>query len=184
MGRPAVARTAPQEANLRTTAHPAVPDGGLLRAAMGSFPTGVALLGCGSGADSQLMTANSVLSVSLDPMLILVSVRETARIRTAIEQSGGYAVSILSREQRRLSDLFARHDRPTGLEAAALVGAKGGGHAMVAGALAAIECSVLRVDPAGDHVLFLGEVQAIRLGTPNAAPLVFHRGGYPRLDAG
>jgi flavin reductase (DIM6/NTAB) family NADH-FMN oxidoreductase RutF len=48
-----------------------------LRAAMGLFPTGVTVVTTGRGEATEGMTANAVISVSLDPLLLLVSVRRT-----------------------------------------------------------------------------------------------------------
>jgi flavin reductase (DIM6/NTAB) family NADH-FMN oxidoreductase RutF len=147
------------------------------RAAMGRFPTGVALLAHGSAATLQAMTVNSVVSVSLDPLLLLVSVRTTSRMRRHLDTATRFVVHVLSAAQADMAALFARTDRPTGAAAARRLGA-GADDLLLPGAVAAFGCVPHARHPAGDHVLYLGEVVALRTGPDEPPPLLFHRGGY------
>ena len=66
------------------------------RDAMGLFPTGVTLVTArGPDGADQAMTANSVTSVSLDPLLLLVCVEHASRLHAAVLESGLWAVSVL-----------------------------------------------------------------------------------------
>ena len=156
-----------------------------LRAAMGLFATGVTVVTSGRGAAAEGMTANAVISVSLEPPLFLVSVHRDARLNPRIRETGSYAVNLLSADQEGLSRLFASPERSSGLPA---VKALGGGYGatdapLAAGAMAAIECELEAVYPGGDHALFLGRVVAVRMGDTRKGPLIFHGGGYPTLGA-
>src|ERR671930_508449 len=104
------------------TTGPATTDTMAYRRAMGLFPTGVALITVGSRATAEAVTVNSLTSVSLDPMLVLISIRWDGKIRNKIENVGGFCVNILSEEQLPLSDSFARKDRPTGMAATQRLG--------------------------------------------------------------
>lgn len=156
-------------------------DPAAFRAAMGLFPTGVAIVTTGASAKAEAMTVNSVISVSLDPLLFLVSIHRDARLNRRIRAEGCYAASILARDHRGLSDLFASPRRPAGLRAVRALGDIRGttGTPLVAGALASIECGLEAVVAGGDHDLFLGGVRALAMENPDAEPLVFHRGRYP-----
>jgi flavin reductase len=153
------------------------------RETMGLLPTGVAIVTCGSGADTQAVTASSLTSVSLDPLLVLVSIRSDGKIRGAIEDAGSFAVGILHEAQQELSSGFAAGDRPAGSEAMKALGGTVGqtGTAIVDGALAALECDVQSQYQGGDHELFIGRVRAIRHGDTSRKPLLYHRGDYARL---
>src|SRR5437588_10218222 len=77
-----------------------------LRAAMSLFPTGVTIVTTGHGEAAEGMTANAVISVSLDPLLFLVSVHKGARLNQRIKEESYYAVNLLAADQEGLSRLF------------------------------------------------------------------------------
>ena len=157
-----------------------------LRNAMRLFPSGVTVVTTGSGEGAEGMTANAVISVSLDPPLFLVSVHKEARIHDRIREEGYYAVNVLSGDQEGLSRLFASPERSSGLPAVRSLGGGYGvtGAPLAAGALAVVECEVESIHPAGDHDLFIGRVVGVRLGDAGKGPLVYHEGGYPTLKSG
>ena len=158
-------------------------DGSALRSAMSHFPTGVTVVTSGREERAEGMTANAVISVSLDPLLFLVSVHKEARLNPRIREEGYFAVNILADDQEGLSRLFASPERSSGLQAIHSLGGGYGstGAPLATGALAAIECVLEEVYPGGDHDLFLGRVVAIRMGDTRKGPLVYHEGGYPSL---
>ena len=154
-----------------------------LRAAMSLFPTGVTVVTTGSGEGTEAMTANAVLSVSLDPLLFLVSVHKDARLNTRIREEGFFAVNLLAADQEGLSRLFSSPERSSGLPAANSLGGGSGstGALLAAGAMAAIECELEAIYPGGDHDLFMGRVAAVHMGDARKGPLIFHEGSYPSL---
>jgi len=156
-----------------------------LRAAMSQFPTGVTIVTSGREEWAEGMTANAVISVSLDPLLFLVSVHKDARLNPRIRETGSFAASILADDQEGLSRLFASPERSSGLQAIHSLGGGYGktGAPLAAGALAIIECELEAAYPGGDHDLFLGRVVDVRLGDTRKGPLVFHEGDYPIIKA-
>ncbi len=154
-----------------------------LREAMSLFPTGVTVVTTGHGEGTECMTANAVLSVSLDPLLFLVSVHKDARLNRRIREEGYYAVNLLAADQEGLSRLFASPERSSGPSALSSLGGGYGktGAPLAEGSLAAIECELESAYPAGDHDLFLGRVVAVHMGDARKGPLVFHEGSYPTL---
>ncbi len=160
-------------------------DASALRAVMSFFPSGVTVVTTGHGEGTEGMTANAVISVSLEPLLFLVSIHKDARLNQRIREEGYYAVNFLAADQEGLSRLFASPERSSGLSALNSLGGGYGktGAPLSAGSLAAIECELETVYPGGDHDLFLGRVVAVHLGDTRKAPLVFHEGSYPTLVA-
>ncbi len=159
-------------------------DSAALRSAMKHFPTGVTVVTSGREERAEGMTANAVISVSLDPLLLLVSVHKEARLNPRIREEGYFAANILADDQEGLSRLFASPERSSGLSAIRSLGGGYGstGAPLATGALAVIECELEEVYPGGDHDLFLGRVVAIRLGDTRKGPLVYHEGSYPTLQ--
>jgi flavin reductase len=131
------------------------------------------------------MTANAVISVSLDPLLFLVSVHKDARLNPRIREEGSFTVNLLADDQEGLSRLFASPERSSGLPALHSLGGGYGsvGAPLAAGALAAIDCELAEVYAGGDHDLFLGRVVEVRLGDTRKGPLIYHEGGYPSLKS-
>ena len=160
-------------------------DAEALRSAMRHFPTGVTVVTSGREERVEGMTANAVISVSLDPLLFLVSVHKDARINPRIREEGYFAVNLLADDQEGLSRLFASPERSSGLQALLSLG--GGysstGAPLAAGALAAIDCELAEIYAGGDHDLFLGRVVEVRLGDTRKGPLIYHEGAYPSLKA-
>ncbi|HXM56848.1 MAG TPA: flavin reductase family protein [Candidatus Dormibacteraeota bacterium] len=149
-----------------------------LRRVMRVFPTGVTIVTTGRDDDVQAMTANAVLSASLEPPLMLVSVHATSRMTHCVKASAGFVLNFLAGHQEHLARLFSTHDRPGGVPALAAMGGRCGhsGMPIVEGALAAIECELEAVHPAGDHELFLGRVVAMHLAETDGEALLFYRG--------
>jgi flavin reductase len=156
------------------------PSGDTLRGAMRLFPTGVTVITSGREERTEGMTANALISVSLAPLLFLVSVHKDARLNPRIQAEGYFAVNILADDQEGLSRLFASPERSSGLQALHSLGGGYGstGAPLAAGALAVIECELEEIYAGGDHDLFLGRVVAIRMGDTRKGPLVYHEGGY------
>jgi flavin reductase len=156
------------------------PSAEALKGAMRLFPTGVTVVTSGREERAEGMTANAVITVSLDPLLFLVSVHKGARLNPRIREEGYFAVNILAADQEGLSRLFASPERSSGLQAIHSLGGGYGstGAPLAAGALAVIECELETVYPGGDHDLFIGRIVAIRMGDTRKGPLVYHEGGY------
>src|SRR5207244_2704150 len=117
------------------------------------------------------LTANAVCSVSLEPPLILVCVDKTAESHPAFERSQAFVVNILSDRQQELSRRFAVSG---GEKFVGLPCRNGGtGAPILEGALAHVECRVVAAHDAGDHTIYIGEVQDADIG--EGAPLLFFR---------
>jgi flavin reductase (DIM6/NTAB) family NADH-FMN oxidoreductase RutF len=131
------------------------------------------------------MTANSLTTVSLEPLLLLCCLRRGAAMGELIQAAGCFGVSILSRAQEPLARHFANPRRAAGaaqFDNIAWYAGEASGAPLLDGALAAIECDVHRVLPAGDHLIFLAGVLDLERSERDD-PLLFFRGGYRELNA-
>jgi flavin reductase (DIM6/NTAB) family NADH-FMN oxidoreductase RutF len=154
-----------------------------LRQAAGCFATGVTVVTSRQGEHGYGMTANSFTSVSLDPPLVLVCVIAGTEGSDVIEQNGNFAVNILAVDQEPISRYFASKDRPRGPDSFRDVSHRVGvtGCPIIDGVAGHLDCTLVASHMAGDHVIFVGEVQALDVA-PDRAPLVFHGGGYRVLQ--
>lgn len=162
---------------------PARPDTQAFRRVAGRFATGVTVVTTVLDGRHLAMTANSFVSVSLDPLLVLVSVRRDARFHDPVLAAGVWGVSVLAADMSQASRDFARSGGPSRSAGGELAGwphslGPHTGVALLDGALAVLECATAAVHPAGDHSLVIGEVLGLREQRLDAAPLVFYQGSY------
>lgn len=146
------------------------------RGCVGEFATGVAVVTAEHEGVPAGMTLNAFTSVSLDPLLVLVSLGSGSRTLHATSASRRFAVSILRREQHEVALAFSEPGAPFPLGS---VERDRESYLTVSGAAAVLRCEVERIEPAGDHSLVLGEVVSIAHG--GGEPLVFHRGRFGGL---
>ena len=146
------------------------------RAALAMFATGVTIVTAldASGAPIGL-TANSFNSVSIEPPLVLWSLSRQAGSMPAFERGSHYAINILAADQRPLAERFASKDLDRFDGVAFRPGQSG--VPLLDGAAAVFECFNRSRYEEGDHVIFVGEVEAC-VGRPGAQPLIFHGGRY------
>lgn len=154
------------------------------RDALGSFPTGVAIItGVTDGGERLGMTVSSFNSVSLDPPLVLFSVARRANSFASWCTMPRYAVNILSQQQEQLSNRFARSGTDKWTDV--LVQDGHTGLPIMPNALAVFECEAHARHDGGDHEIFIGRVVALRTSPHKQdMPLLFFGGRYRRLDTG
>jgi len=150
---------------------------------MGNFPTGVTVItGESESGHVHGMTANSFTSVSLDPLLILVCVDHNAKLLSYLQTRRRFAVNILKHTQQALSEYFAKPSDEPGEEARLGIRYRWtpSGIPLLENALAQLACKVVSEHVAGDHTIFIGQVEGMELG--EGEPLVYHRGKYRCLE--
>jgi len=147
---------------------------------MGLFPTGVAVIVARAGDETLAMTANAVMSVSLDPMLVMFSPGKRTRLAQAIGRIGGFSVNFLRDDQQALSNYFAGSWKEPQPPPFRFVPSRCA--ARLEGALASVDCTIEQVSEAGDHWLVTGRVIDLHMGIPPHRPLVFFGGRYRNID--
>lgn len=150
----------------------------LQRQIMGRFATGVTVVTTRYGDQISGMTANAVMSLSLDPPLIVVSVDCKSNMHGHLTQGQCYAINVLKHDQEDLSRRFAKPG-PKDFSDLKLTVAETGAP-ILADALAYVDCRVVEVASAGDHDMFIGEPVAGE--TYNGQPLLFYSGQYAQLE--
>ena len=152
------------------------------RKAMGAFATGVTIITVDLDDEVHGMTANAFTSVSLDPMLVLVCVDHSTRTHAHLHAKKRFGINVLCEGQMAISEYYARPERShehAEAEAGARFGRTRHGTPMLDGALAFLECRLQSVQEAGDHSIFIAEVEdvVVREGDP----LLFFRGVYRKI---
>jgi flavin reductase (DIM6/NTAB) family NADH-FMN oxidoreductase RutF len=145
------------------------------RRALSRFATGVTVITVAHNEHVHGMTANAFMSVSLNPPLVLISIGHTAQMYQMLGPESRYGVSILSEDQEGLSRHFG--GRP--LDSLEIAFVHEFGVPLVKGAIAHIVARVVDVHQAGDHTLFIGEVEYIHSG--HGSPLLFYAASYAQM---
>lgn len=150
-----------------------------LRFAMGHFATGIAIVTTLDGGHDHAMTANSLTSVSLEPPLVLVSVRNDSGWLEAVDSSGVWGVSLLPESGRPAASWLSTGGRPLYGQLSQVPHHRGLlGVALVDDSLATLECRTHSTHEAGDHTIVIGEVVASRADARRDDPLIYYRSRY------
>ena len=151
------------------------------REAVSRFATGITVVTCVADGVDHAMTANAFASISLDPLLVLVSVERDSRFHEAMHQTPDWGLSILAASAEPTSRWLATKGRPLEgqLDRVSHHRSPLLGVAWIDGALASMECRTHDVHKAGDHDIVLGEV--VNLEAKAAAeldPLLYFQRHY------
>lgn len=153
------------------------------RQALGAFATGVTIVTVDLAGEVHGMTANAFASVSLDPLLILVCVSHAARTHAHLHAKQRFGINILAANQRAISEYYARPlpgHQGAEQEAGARFDCTEHGTPVLHGALAYLECRLNSTLQAGDHTIFIAEVEDVVVR--EGEPLLFFRGQYQHID--
>jgi len=172
-----------------TVPHPGTVHPDEFRAALARLAAGVVLVTAhdpeeGPDGEDVGMTATAFMSVSLEPPLVLISLRENSRMDELLERQPLWAVSMLSQSQRHIAGRFAMRGRISDrllFEDIAYYRGEQSGAPILGGALAVLECRTEQRVVAGDHTLVIGRVLSARTPSADGGPLLYFRGRYQSL---
>lgn len=148
------------------------------RSVLGQFASGVTIVTSALDGEIGGMTVSAFSSVALEPHLVLVCLTIDKPTTKLVQEAGAFGVNILAAGQAEISNGFAFKDAPErfdGIEWS--LGPEG--MPLIAGSVAAMECSVVQSHVAGDHVVFIGEANAAWIHEVD--PLVYAQGRYRSL---
>ena len=128
-----------------------------IKDAMSCFTTGVTVVTTRFNGQDWGMTCNSFNTVSLEPALVLWSVRKESQSREAFVQSGGYLVNVLEKSQKNLALQYAQGTQAERFAGQTLV-RSAQDYVRLPQSLAWFECKLSQVVSAGDHDILIGEV--------------------------
>jgi flavin reductase (DIM6/NTAB) family NADH-FMN oxidoreductase RutF len=153
------------------------------RGAMRHLAGGVSVITVGRGKEIAGMTVTSVLSLSVDPPTLIVSINRGSSSWPLLKRHGFFGVNILTADQ---IDIAERFTGKSGLKGAARFAgaqwiARVAGAPLLDGALAAIDCEVEDIVERHSHALVIGRVLDIQASTRTAA-LAYWQGQYVAID--
>ncbi|MDA3625603.1 flavin reductase [Saccharopolyspora sp. WRP15-2] len=152
------------------------------RQAAGRFASGVTVVTTALDGHLYGITATSFVSLSLNPLLVTVSINVHSPILDEIRASGVFAINVLGRHQQQVSACFARRGRGRSKERFDEVETRteATGAPVVTGALSWFDCTVHTMLGGGDHIILVGEVVSAGGGT--GQPLLYWSGEYRELS--
>jgi 3-hydroxy-9,10-secoandrosta-1,3,5(10)-triene-9,17-dione monooxygenase reductase component len=152
-----------------------------LRNAMSHFATGVTIVTTRFEGHDWGMTCNSFSTVSLEPALVLWSIRKESLSHPAFTTSGGYSVSVLASTQQHLAMQFTHstqaerfHNVPVEHHPTSL-------RPRITGAVAWFDCQLEQVVTAGDHDILIGRV--VDFGSHEGESLVYSQRHFGTFKA-
>jgi len=149
------------------------------RKAMSRFASSVTVVTTRSeNGEPKGLTVSAFCSLSLDPPLVLICIEKNASLHQFLKEGSHFAVNILSEDQELVSRRFASRDSNRFEGIGHRKGATG--TPVLEDVIAHIECIVQQCHPAGDHTIFVGQVEAAE--TTDGRPLTYFRGGYSKLS--
>ncbi|SDH83912.1 NADH-FMN oxidoreductase RutF, flavin reductase (DIM6/NTAB) family [Sinosporangium album] len=144
--------------------------------ALGQFPSGVAVLTANTNDEPVGMTIQSLVSLSLDPLLVMFSIANTSTSWPAMSATGNLVINVLARNQSTLGLRFASR-APNRFEGVAFTPSPSGGHPVLEGTVAWMECRIVSELPGGDHRIVLAEPIDVNC-LPGREPLVYFNSGF------
>ncbi len=144
---------------------------------MRRLPAGVAVLTLAVDGRTLGITVGSLVSLSLEPALVGVSIGRGSSVHEPLRGAGRFAVNVLGGDQEGLAQHFARSVPPIALWAGIELRPSSLPEPLLAGALAWLECATGAEHETGDHTLFVADVLSIELGRLGPG-LVYLGGGY------
>ena len=133
---------------------------------MARVPAGVVVISARTEGGYRGLTASSLVSISIDPPMVLVGLDHEAATRAAISESKAFNVSVLTRSQEFIADRFAGRAPAIDPRWEGVPHRLGSnGIPLVEACAAWLECVLVEIHPAGDHDICLGEVTAAIAGS-------------------
>ena len=149
--------------------------------ALRQYAAGVCLLTVRDDIDDVGTTVSSVMSVSATPPLIAVGLTASGYPVEVLEEVGRCALTVLGAQHAIVASRFASHGRPSArhlLQSVPWTRADGSGAIVLTDGLAAVDCRLQQLIPAGDHVLALLELEDVLVLDEATPPLLRLRGRY------
>jgi flavin reductase (DIM6/NTAB) family NADH-FMN oxidoreductase RutF len=152
-----------------------------LRHAMRAWTTGVAIVTSIYEDQQYGMTVNSFTSISLEPPLISIALRQLTHTHELVVKSGMFSITVLTAAQKELSDRFAGKmpgliDRFAGVQTETI----SLDSPVFKDGMAYFDCRVISSMPVGENTLFVAEVLDAS-GEGTGEPLVYHNREYWKL---
>jgi flavin reductase (DIM6/NTAB) family NADH-FMN oxidoreductase RutF len=149
------------------------------RHALGTYGTGVTVITACCNGKLAGLTCNSFASVSLNPPLVLWSLVTVSPSLSIFQNASHFAVNVLGLDQRNLAMQFATRAEDKFADVSWTAGL--GGAPVLADVVATFQCRSAARYYGGDHVIFLGAVEAYAY--KQGEVLLFSRGKFGHFAA-
>ena len=150
------------------------------RAAMAGMASTVSVVTARHGDEQIGRTVTSMLSLSMNPPTLLVSIDIMSRLADIIAKTGGFSLALLAADQAEIADAFAGRVAPELRFGSGQWSQWPSSRPMLLGAVTALDCDLVGSIETGTHVLFAGAVIEAET-TPSRSPLLWQRHGYHGL---
>ena len=166
--------------DIRTEGGAEAVDAERFRAALRLVPEPVAIVSTIHDGQRHGLTATAFSSVSAEPPQILVCVNQRATSWALIRDSRRFVVNFLATEHRALAEAFARSggNRVEHFGQAPWSQLRSGAPVLV-DAIAALDCALVQHLQVGTHLILVGRVVEVALGS--GEPLLYRDGGFGRF---
>ena len=145
---------------------------------MSRLPTGVTVVTATGPEGPPGLTANAVVSLSLDPALMLACLDRGSRTLRAVESAGRFGISVLGAGDEEIARAFATK-APQEEKWEGVAWSRAAGVPVLDDAEVRVACELENVLSGGDHVIVTGAVLEVAMA--DGVPLVFYDGGYRPL---
>jgi flavin reductase (DIM6/NTAB) family NADH-FMN oxidoreductase RutF len=155
--------------------------GHAFRQAAGRFASGVTVVTTRASEGAYGVTVSSFASLSLNPLLVTVSINRSSALLGYVRSAAAFAVSVLASDQQQVAAYFAtpgRTPEPDGFATVSTTSRQTGAP-IIDGCLSWFDCTIEDILPGGDHEILVGRVAAA--GGRTGEPLVYWAGGYRAL---
>lgn len=170
----------PDSMTLRPSRRPVVGNADF-RTAMASMASTVSVVTARRGDERIGRTVTSVLSLSIAPPTILVSIDMMSRLADLIAKTGGFSMAVLADDQSAVADAFAGRLDPADRFASGQWLQWPSGHPMLLGAVTTLDCEVIGAMETGTHVLFAGAIVDADT-VASRSPLIWQHRQYHALS--
>lgn len=151
-----------------------------LRKGFASFATGVTVITClDEDRNHHGITISSFNSVSLEPPLILWSLKQHSRLMPWVEVGKKHLIHVLERAQEDLAMHFATVKQDQFVSVGHQVAPSG--LCQIDDCVAYYECETISVHTGGDHNIIVAKVINLN-NRPEKEPLIFARSKFVGLD--
>jgi flavin reductase (DIM6/NTAB) family NADH-FMN oxidoreductase RutF len=147
---------------------------------MRGYPHGVSVMTVDLEGERMGVTIGSLVSLSLEPALVGVSIGKQASSYELLRSARSFALSLLADDQTALAQHFARGVPPIAHWTGIATRDSELGPPLIEGAVAWLECRTWAEYDAGDHTIFVGEVLRAERNE-GRQPLVYIESAYRSL---
>ena len=156
-------------------------DSALFKKAWSNFPTGVSIISSiETNGVIHGMAANGIMSVSLNPLLVVISMAHTSQSFKFISKKHKYGINILNDKQENIASYYAASSKDKSTNQSDLFELSKTGVPLLKDCLSSMSCQVVQEYIAGDHTLFIGEVNEIYVY--EGVPLLYYNREFEKLN--